>query len=67
MFFLQSCASTLQDWRFSVFIFLFNATYCLGTFQVRDAKIRVLGSLKQDNDEECLEWKTLSSSLKVKS
>uniref|UniRef100_A0A2P2LLV1 Tripeptidyl-peptidase 2 isoform X2 n=1 Tax=Rhizophora mucronata TaxID=61149 RepID=A0A2P2LLV1_RHIMU len=32
--------------------------------EVRDAKIRVLGSLKQDNDEECLEWKTLSSSLK---
>lgn len=28
-------------------------------------KIRVLSSLKQDNDEERLEWKKLSSSLKV--
>ncbi|XP_027363708.1 tripeptidyl-peptidase 2-like isoform X2 [Abrus precatorius] len=32
--------------------------------EVRDAKIKVLGSLKQENDEECLEWKKLSASLK---
>nr|KYP74790.1 Tripeptidyl-peptidase 2 [Cajanus cajan] len=34
--------------------------------EVRDAKIKVLGSLKQERDEECLEWKELSASLKVK-
>ncbi|THG07936.1 hypothetical protein TEA_023335 [Camellia sinensis var. sinensis] len=32
--------------------------------EVRDAKIRVLASLKQGTAEECLEWKKLSSSLK---
>ncbi|XP_031281076.1 tripeptidyl-peptidase 2 isoform X1 [Pistacia vera] len=32
--------------------------------EVRDAKIKVLGSLKQDTDEECSEWKKLSASLK---
>ncbi|XP_041002868.1 tripeptidyl-peptidase 2-like [Juglans microcarpa x Juglans regia] len=32
--------------------------------EVRDAKIKVLSSLKQDNDDEHLEWKKLSSSLK---
>ncbi|KAL7229764.1 hypothetical protein ACSBR2_008323 [Camellia fascicularis] len=32
--------------------------------EVRDAKIKVLASLKQGTAEECLEWKTLSSSLK---
>ncbi|KAG6721239.1 hypothetical protein I3842_03G102900 [Carya illinoinensis] len=32
--------------------------------EVRDAKIKVLKSLKQDNDDEHLEWKKLSSSLK---
>ncbi|XP_020240475.1 tripeptidyl-peptidase 2 isoform X2 [Cajanus cajan] len=32
--------------------------------EVRDAKIKVLGSLKQERDEECLEWKELSASLK---
>jgi hypothetical protein len=34
--------------------------------QVRDAKIKVLSSLKQDGDEERLEWKKLSVSLKVR-
>ncbi|RDX94509.1 Tripeptidyl-peptidase 2, partial [Mucuna pruriens] len=32
--------------------------------EVRDAKIKVLGGVKQDSDEECLEWKKLSASLK---
>ncbi|CAL5327911.1 unnamed protein product [Camellia sinensis] len=32
--------------------------------EVRDAKIKVLASLKQGTAEECLEWKKLSSSLK---
>ncbi|KAH7557647.1 hypothetical protein JRO89_XS11G0196700 [Xanthoceras sorbifolium] len=32
--------------------------------EVRDAKIKVLGSLKQDTDEECSEWKKLAASLK---
>ncbi|KAJ1399212.1 Tripeptidyl-peptidase II domain [Sesbania bispinosa] len=32
--------------------------------EVRDAKIKVLGSLKQETDEECLEWKELATSLK---
>ncbi|KAJ6876302.1 tripeptidyl-peptidase 2-like isoform X2 [Populus alba x Populus x berolinensis] len=32
--------------------------------EVRDAKIRVLSSLKQDTDEERSEWKKLSTSLK---
>jgi hypothetical protein len=34
--------------------------------QVRDVKIKVLSSLKQDGDEERLEWKKLSVSLKVR-
>ncbi|CAL5379946.1 unnamed protein product [Camellia sinensis] len=34
--------------------------------EVRDAKIKVLASLKQGTAEECLEWKKLSSSLKVR-
>lgn len=33
--------------------------------QVRDAKIKVLGSLKQETDEERVEWKELSALLKV--
>ncbi|KAG4984179.1 hypothetical protein JHK87_028928 [Glycine soja] len=33
--------------------------------EVRDAKIKVLGGLKQESDEECLEWKELSASLKT--
>lgn len=33
--------------------------------QVRDAKIKVLASLKQETDEERLEWKELSALLKV--
>ncbi|XP_019453181.1 PREDICTED: tripeptidyl-peptidase 2-like isoform X1 [Lupinus angustifolius] len=33
--------------------------------EVRDAKIKVLGSLKQETDEECLEWKELSTKLKL--
>ncbi|KAF3432977.1 hypothetical protein FNV43_RR24079 [Rhamnella rubrinervis] len=32
--------------------------------EVRDAKIKVLVSLRQDSDEECSEWKKLSDSLK---
>ncbi|KAJ4706019.1 Tripeptidyl-peptidase 2 [Melia azedarach] len=32
--------------------------------EVRDAKIKVLGSLKQETDEECSDWKKLASSLK---
>ncbi|XP_061350960.1 tripeptidyl-peptidase 2 isoform X2 [Gastrolobium bilobum] len=32
--------------------------------EVRDAKVKVLGSLKQETDEELLEWKELSASLK---
>ncbi|RYQ94046.1 hypothetical protein Ahy_B09g100248 isoform A [Arachis hypogaea] len=32
--------------------------------EVRDAKMKVLGGLKQENDEELLEWKKLSDSLK---
>ncbi|KAL2324539.1 hypothetical protein Fmac_023597 [Flemingia macrophylla] len=32
--------------------------------EVRDAKIKVLGGLKQEKDEECMEWKELSASLK---
>ena len=35
-------------------------------YQVRDAKIKVLTSLKQDNDEERSEWTKLSTSLKVR-
>nr|KYP62018.1 Tripeptidyl-peptidase 2 [Cajanus cajan] len=34
--------------------------------EVRDAKIKVLASLKQETDEERLEWKELSALLKVK-
>lgn len=33
--------------------------------QVRDAKIKVLGTLKQESDEERLEWEDLAASLKV--
>nr|XP_004516539.1 tripeptidyl-peptidase 2-like isoform X2 [Cicer arietinum] len=33
--------------------------------EVRDAKIKVLGTLKQESDEECLEWKELAASLKL--
>ncbi|CAK9160937.1 unnamed protein product [Ilex paraguariensis] len=33
--------------------------------EVRDAKIKVFASLKQGTDEECLEWKKLSISLKT--
>ncbi|XP_037496420.1 tripeptidyl-peptidase 2 isoform X2 [Jatropha curcas] len=33
--------------------------------EVRDAKIKVFASLKQDLDEECSEWKKLSISLKA--
>lgn len=33
--------------------------------QVRDAKIKVLGSLKQETDEECSDWKKLAASLKA--
>lgn len=43
--------------------------YCLlqhSSHQVRDAKIKVLTSLKQSSDEERAEWKKLSVSLKVK-
>ncbi|MED6151045.1 tripeptidyl-peptidase II Tpp2 [Stylosanthes scabra] len=32
--------------------------------EVRDAKMKVLGGLKQESDEELLEWKNLSDSLK---
>ncbi|KAK7270859.1 hypothetical protein RJT34_26343 [Clitoria ternatea] len=32
--------------------------------EVRDAKIKVLTSLKQETNEECLEWKELSTQLK---
>ncbi|KAK7380315.1 hypothetical protein VNO78_32823 [Psophocarpus tetragonolobus] len=32
--------------------------------EVRDAKIKVLASLKQETNEECLEWKELSAVLK---
>jgi len=34
--------------------------------QVRDVKIKILSTLKQDSDEERLEWKKFASSLKVK-
>jgi hypothetical protein len=34
--------------------------------QVRDVKIKILSTLKQDTDEERLEWKKFASSLKVK-
>ncbi|PNX87758.1 tripeptidyl-peptidase 2-like protein, partial [Trifolium pratense] len=33
--------------------------------EVRDAKIKVLGTLKQESDEERSEWKELAASLKV--
>ncbi|KAL9317577.1 hypothetical protein ACSQ67_014094 [Phaseolus vulgaris] len=33
--------------------------------EVRDAKIKVFGGVKQGTDEECLEWKELSASLKT--
>lgn len=33
--------------------------------EVRDAKIKVLGTLKQENDEDRLEWKELAASLKL--
>ncbi|KAJ1391040.1 Peptidase S8A, tripeptidyl peptidase II [Sesbania bispinosa] len=33
--------------------------------EVRDAKIKVLGGLKQESDEERLEWNKLSASLKI--
>lgn len=44
--------------------------YCGDNFgtlinQVRDAKIKVLASLRQDSDKEFSEWKKLSDSLKV--
>ncbi|XVE58530.1 hypothetical protein DITRI_Ditri04bG0176600 [Diplodiscus trichospermus] len=32
--------------------------------EVRDAKIKVFGSLKQETDEDCSEWKKLAQSLK---
>ncbi|XVF50835.1 hypothetical protein PTKIN_Ptkin04bG0135800 [Pterospermum kingtungense] len=32
--------------------------------EVRDAKIKVFGGLKQDTDEDCSEWKKLAQSLK---
>ncbi|KAF7813180.1 tripeptidyl-peptidase 2-like isoform X1 [Senna tora] len=32
--------------------------------EVRDAKMKVLGGLKQESDEECSEWKKLATSLK---
>ncbi|KAK3220701.1 hypothetical protein Dsin_014671 [Dipteronia sinensis] len=32
--------------------------------EVRDLKIKILGSLKQDTDEECSEWKKLAACLK---
>ncbi|KAK2653879.1 hypothetical protein Ddye_013735 [Dipteronia dyeriana] len=37
---------------------------CSTCHQVRDLKIKFLGSLKQDTDEECTEWKKLAASLK---
>ena len=33
--------------------------------EVREAKIKVLGALKQESDEDCLEWKELAASLKL--
>ncbi|CAJ1977042.1 unnamed protein product [Sphenostylis stenocarpa] len=33
--------------------------------EVRDAKVKVLGGLNQGSEEECLEWKELSASLKT--
>ncbi|KAH9647044.1 tripeptidyl-peptidase 2 [Citrus sinensis] len=33
--------------------------------EVRDAKMKVLGSLKQETDEECSDWKKLAASLKA--
>ena len=36
-------------------------------YQVRDAKIKVLASLKQDTEEERSEWEQLSLTLKVES
>ncbi|XP_047168815.1 tripeptidyl-peptidase 2-like isoform X2 [Vigna umbellata] len=33
--------------------------------EVRDAKMKVFGGLKQGSNEECLEWKELSASLKT--
>lgn len=50
---------------------MINCNYCWSLIlpslvhQVRDAKIKVLGTLKQESDEECLEWKELAASLKV--
>lgn len=40
-------------------------TTCFVINQVRDAKIKFLGTLKQGNDEEKLEWKDLVTQLKV--
>jgi hypothetical protein len=52
---------TLRFWLSSLSLDLL--TTCIP--QVRDAKIRVFSSLKQDTDEERSEWKKLSASLKV--
>lgn len=47
-------------WRFLQLLML-----VMHVNQVRDAKIKVLGSLKQETDEECSDWKKLAASLKA--
>lgn len=48
-----------------MFISCFGGSLILLVHQVRDTKIKVLASLKQETSEERSEWKELSALLKV--
>ena len=48
-----------------MFLLCLPGSLILLVHQVRDAKLKVLASLKQETDEERLEWKELSALLKV--
>ena len=47
-----------------MFLLCLPGSLILLVHQVRDAKLKVLASLKQETDEERLEWKELSALLK---
>lgn len=47
-----------------MFLAFWISTIC-NAYQVRDAKIRVFSSLKQNTDDDRSEWKKLADSLKV--
>ena len=58
----------LEKNHVKIFVVLNSQVAFLDNFhanQVRDAKIKVLSSLKHSTDEELSEWKKLSNSLKV--